>query len=145
LVGEKKATMLMWGDRLLDDKEMKYGEWESSRNGTAAAVDLVPKDVVICDWHYELREAYPSVPFFARKGFRVWPSSWRNEKAALAFLEYARQNGDDKLLGHLCTTWTGSAQVARALLGEAEATQTQPREIAKTLRVCLERIATPRP
>jgi hypothetical protein len=67
LAGETKLTMLMWGDRLLDDREMGYGEWEASRNGTAAAVDRIPKDVVICDWHYEAREHYPSVAFFQSK------------------------------------------------------------------------------
>jgi hypothetical protein len=145
LVGEKKVTMLMWGDRLLEDKEMKYGQWESSRNGTAAAIDLIPKDIVICDWHYELREAYPSVPFFQTKGFWVWPSSWRNHPAALALLEYARQNAGEKLLGHLCTTWTSSAQVARVLLGEADTALQQPREIVETMRACLGKMAEGKP
>lgn len=145
LVGEKKVTMLMWGDRLLDDKEMKYGEWEASRNGTAAAIDLVPKDVVMCDWHYEAREAYPSIPFFERRGFRVWPSSWRNQPAALALLKYARQNAGEKLCGHLCTTWTGSAQVARALLGETDASVKQAREIVETMRACLTKMAEEKP
>jgi len=145
LVGEKKVTMLMWGDRLLDDKEMKYGEWEASRNGTAAAIDFVPKDVVMCDWHYEAREAYPSVPFFERRGFRVWPSSWRNQPAALALLKYARQNAGEKLCGHLCTTWTGSAQVARVLLGETDASLKQASEIIETMRACLTKMAEEKP
>jgi len=66
LVKKRKMTMLMWGDRLLDDSVMKYGKWEASVNGTAPAVDMIPKDIIICDWHYELREEYPSVPFFQR-------------------------------------------------------------------------------
>ena len=57
IVGEKKLTMLMWGDRLLDDKQMHYGKWESSANGTAAAIDRIPKDIILCDWHYERRRA----------------------------------------------------------------------------------------
>jgi len=145
LVEEKKVTMLMWGDRLLDDKEMRYGQWESSRNGTAAAIDLIPKDIVICDWHYEAREAYPSVPYFQKKGFRVWPSSWRNQPAALAFLNYARQHAGDKLLGHLCTTWTGSAQLARVLLGETDPSLKQPQEIVGTLRACLAKMTEGKP
>ena len=60
------------------------------RNGTAPAIDKIPKDIILCDWHYELRDHYPSVAYFQQKGFRVWPASWNNPKAALAFLEEGR-------------------------------------------------------
>ena len=64
LVHDKKMTMLMWDDRLLEDKTMGYGKWESSDNGTAPAIDQVPTDIILCDWHYELRDHYPSVSYF---------------------------------------------------------------------------------
>ena len=64
IVGERKLTMLMWGDRLLDAQTMHYGKWESATNGTAPAVDLIPKDIILCDWHYRAQTNYPSVPFF---------------------------------------------------------------------------------
>lgn len=121
LVGKRRLTMLMWGDRLLDDSVMGYGKWEASQNGTAPAVDSIPKDIIICDWHYELRDEYPSVPFFQQKGFRVLPSSWRNVQAALALRHYARRNATEKLLGHLCTTWSSGGDTARALLDDPKA------------------------
>ncbi|MGQ9487357.1 MAG: family 20 glycosylhydrolase [Armatimonadota bacterium] len=121
LVRKHKLTMLMWGDRLLDDSVMGYGKWEASQNGTAPAVDKIPKDIIICDWHYELREEYPSVPFFQRKGFRVLPSSWRNVQAALALRNYARRNATEKMVGHLCTTWSSGSDIARALLDDPQA------------------------
>jgi hypothetical protein len=105
LVGRRKVEMLMWGDRLLDDRAMGYGEWESARNGTHPAIDLLPKDIIQCDWHYELRESYPSVPYFQEKGFRVLPGGWRNDKAVAALIEYARQHQAGRMLGYLCTTW----------------------------------------
>ncbi|HEV3163989.1 MAG TPA: family 20 glycosylhydrolase, partial [Isosphaeraceae bacterium] len=105
LVDEKKLTMLMWGDRLLDDRTMHYGEWESSRNGTAPAADQVPKDIIICDWHYERMKSYPSLPFLQEKGFRVWPASWRNKDAALALIEAEQKLEPEHLVGHLCTSW----------------------------------------
>jgi hypothetical protein len=52
----------MWGDRLIDGKKYDFGEWEASTNGTAAAIDLIPKDIIVCPWHYELRDNYPSIP-----------------------------------------------------------------------------------
>ena len=39
LVKEKNVEMLMWGDRLIDANIINYGEWESSKNGTAPAID----------------------------------------------------------------------------------------------------------
>jgi lysophospholipase L1-like esterase len=105
LVGKHKLDMLMWGDRLIDADEIKYGKWEASANGTAGAVELIPKDIIICDWHYEPRETYASIPMFLEKGFRVWPASWRKLEAAKALIDYSRGLGRDRMLGHLNTTW----------------------------------------
>lgn len=112
VAGERKLQMLMWGDRLLDGKATGYGEWEASKNGTQAAIDKIPKDIVICDWHYEKRAEYPSVPLLLKKGFRVWPSGWRNAPATIALRDFAKKQGDEKMLGHLCTTW-GSVAVEK--------------------------------
>ena len=105
IVAERKWEMFMWADRLLDAKTMGYGEWESARNGTAGAVDLIPKDIVLCDWHYELRTNYLSVPFLVKKGFRVWPAGWKSLPAAQAFSEFSREQKSRLVVGYLCTTW----------------------------------------
>jgi hypothetical protein len=110
LVRQQGVEMLMWGDRLLDDAVMGYGEWEASQNGTHTAIDHIPRNIIQCDWHYELRNTYPSVPFFAAAGFRVWPAGWRNPESTLALLRYAQGLGLDTVLGHLCTTW-GAVQI----------------------------------
>ncbi len=105
LVKKRHVEMLMWGDRLIDGKKYDFGEWESSMNGTAAAVDMIPKDIIICPWHYEKRETYPSIPMFLEKGFRVLPASWNKVDATQALIEYSRMQASPKLLGHLFTTW----------------------------------------
>ena len=56
IVGQRGLTMLMWADRLIDGKQLKMGEWEASQVGTAAAIDKIPKDIILCPWHYEPRE-----------------------------------------------------------------------------------------
>ncbi len=137
LVRKRKLTMLMWGDRLLDDSVMKYGKWEASQNGTAPAVDRIPKDIIICDWHYEPRDEYPSVPFFQRKGFRVLPSSWRNVQAALALRNYACKNATDKMIGHLCTTWSSGSDIARALLDSPQASDSA-KQAVQALKAVME-------
>lgn len=118
LVGRRKQTMLMWGDRLLEGGTMPYGPFESSWNRTASAIDRIPKDIVICDWHYLLMKDYPSVRYFQKKGFRVWPASWRNVQGTVALMNCARRDATDRMIGHLFTTWAGAEDVARALLNE---------------------------
>ncbi|MDX6574053.1 MAG: hypothetical protein QOE96_6 [Blastocatellia bacterium] len=105
LVRKRHVEMLMWGDRLIDGRKYDLGEWEASNNGTAAAIDLIPKDIIICPWHYELRENYPSIPMFIEKGFRVLPAGWNKVDATRALVNYSRQHAGEKLLGYLFTTW----------------------------------------
>jgi hypothetical protein len=106
LVGKRRVEMLMWGDRLIDAAKYDYGEWEAAKNGTATAIDRIPKDIIICDWHYEVRESYPSVPMFIEKGFRVLPTGWKNVDATRSFINYSRSHAGPKMLGYLFTTWS---------------------------------------
>src|SRR6266704_2912525 len=76
-----KRQLWLWGDRLLEGKLTGLGEWEASRNDTAPAVDLIPKDVVICDWHYVRPDQTPV--YFAIKGLDVVSCSWKNPGVAV--------------------------------------------------------------
>lgn len=105
IVKERRCEMLMWGDRLIDGNIYNYGEWESAINGTAPAINMIPKDIIICDWHYEVMDAYPSIPMFLKKGFRVLPSGWRNTEATLSLIEYSCLQNNPGMLGYLFTTW----------------------------------------
>lgn len=116
IVAKKKMEMLIWGDRLLDGAATGYGKWEGSKVGTHPAIDLIPKDIIICDWHYEKRTHYPSVPLFLEKGFRVWPAGWRPLEATQAFSAFTREQRkqNPRVLGYLCTAW-GSANTKTAV------------------------------
>jgi hypothetical protein len=109
LVVKRGKEMFMWGDRLLDGAATGYGEWEASMNGTFPAIDRVPKDIIICDWHYELNETntYPSIPLLLEKGFRVLPTSFRNPQQVKVLIDYSLKFPTDRMLGHLCTIWGG--------------------------------------
>lgn len=50
-------------------------------NNTYRAIDLIPKDVFICDWHYERAEQ--TAVYFAMKGFDVATCPWRKPQIAL--------------------------------------------------------------
>lgn len=110
----KKRSLWIWGDRLINGKTTGIGEWEGSFNDTQSAINLVSKDVVICDWHYD--KAEQTAVYFANKGFNVITSTWRNPAVAIAqtkdmvkFRQSAKPNIKKHFLGMMQTIWTGSA------------------------------------
>ena len=113
------CRMWMWGDRFLDGKATRIGEWEASQNGTEAAIDLVSKDIVICDWHYE--RAHETAQTFAKKGFGVVECPWRKPAVALGQLAQVRALRADpdkavaeRALGMVHTTWCGFTPFLKA-------------------------------
>ena len=112
-LGEKGRKLWIWGDRLLDGKTTGLGEWEASINGTYRAIDLIPKDVVICDWHYE--RADQTAVYFAMKGLPVVTCPWRNPKLAVSqvqdlirFRERATPVMKNRFAGVAQTVWSGA-------------------------------------
>jgi hypothetical protein len=106
VVKEKGKDMFMWADRLLDASVFRYGRFEAAANGTQGAVDLLPRDIILCDWHYEPRKTYPSLPYFLDKGFRVLPTSYKNLTAVKALMNYSFERKNKRMMGHLASTWT---------------------------------------
>jgi hypothetical protein len=116
--------MWMWGDRFLDGEVTGLGKWEASQNGTAPAINLVPRDIVICDWHYDT--AVPTAAYFAIQGFRVVSAPYQMPDVALNELEMIRKVRADatdalksRTLGLLQTTWGGLGDFVQAYYGEA--------------------------
>jgi len=105
IVKKRGKEMLMWADRLLDGKATGYGLWEASENGTNPAIDMIPKDIIMCDWHYERMKSYPSIPLFLSKGFRVLPTSFRDAKQTKKLIDFSFAFPSERMLGHLCTIW----------------------------------------
>ena len=110
---KRGARLWMWGDRLLDASTADLGMWEASMNNTARAIDMIPKTVVICDWHYE--KAIPTPAYFALKGFDVIACPWRNPKVAEAqvkmmhdFKNNSTPETSKKYLGMMQTVWSSA-------------------------------------
>lgn len=80
-LSQRGARLWIWGDRLIDGAQTGIGMWEASMNNTARAIDMIPKSVVICDWHYE--KAFPTAAYFAIKGFDVITCPWRKPEVAV--------------------------------------------------------------
>lgn len=102
----------IWGDRLLDGNTTGLGMWEASTNDTHTSIDMIPKDVMICDWHYE--RADKTAVYFALKGFQVVTCPWRNPSVAtqqsadmIAFRSSATSVVKDRYQGIVQTVWSG--------------------------------------
>jgi len=108
---EKNRQLWIWGDRLIDGKTTGIGMWEASYNNTYRAIDLIPKDVMICDWHYERPDK--TAVYFAMKGLKVATCPWRNAGNALAqvndmisFRSDATAEMKDNYQGIIQTVWS---------------------------------------
>jgi hypothetical protein len=109
-LAEKNRTLWIWGDRLIDGRTTGLGIWEASYNNTYRAIDMIPRDVVICDWHYE--RADKIAPYFAVKGFKVITCPWRNPVTAVSqvndmarFRKESTPEMSGRFLGVMETTW----------------------------------------
>lgn len=109
----KGRQLWIWGDRLIDGETTGIGEWEASTNNTHRAIDLISKDVMICDWHYERADQTPV--YFAMKGFSVITCVWKNADHAILqsqdmirFRAQATPKMKARYQGMMQTIWSGS-------------------------------------
>jgi hypothetical protein len=124
-------TLWIWGDRLIDGKTTGMGEWEASMNDTWRAVDLIPRDVVICDWHYERPDQ--TAVLFAMKGLSVVTCPWRNPGNAVLqvqdmvkFRSHSTPEMRDRFLGMVQTIWSGAGQFLESYYGSKQEKETNP-------------------
>ena len=115
----------IWGDRLIDGKETGIGLWEASYNNTHRAIDMIPKDVMICDWHYERVD--PTAVMFAMKGLDVATSPWRNTGLALKqkkMMQDLRANATPEMKEHFTgmvqTVWSPAGSFLDRFYGDSE-------------------------
>lgn len=97
----------MWGDMLISPDEFQ-NMFDPDLHGTVGGYgkplrDKLPRDIVICDWHYfDDQSDFPTLKVMQKEGFRVIGSSWKKEKTTRNFSRYAAQHGAK---GMMATTW----------------------------------------
>ncbi len=96
IVKKKGLTMCMWGDQLLP------GHNGGKPHFTGKAIDDMPRDILIFDWHYGASTSFPSVRFFKERGFPVVASGWYEPKNVYYLSKTARDEG---VMGYSGTTW----------------------------------------
>lgn len=134
----------IWGDRLLDGKTTGMGMWEASMNNTHRAIDMIPKDVVICDWHYERPDQ--SAVYFAMKGFDVLTCFWRNPDVAaeqvedmMEFRRKATPEMKERFQGVMQTVWSGARPFMNAFQEEGKSNDPTVRTASNTFRVVFDK------
>jgi len=110
---EKNRELWMWSDRFLNGKITGIGFWEASYNYTWRAIDMVAKDIVMCDWHYERPDQ--TAVYFAMNGFRVLTCPWRTPPTAVIqtddmarWIKYATPEMKPRYYGMMQTCWTST-------------------------------------
>jgi hypothetical protein len=111
----KGRKLWIWGDRLIDGKTTGIGEWEASYNNTYRAVDIIPRDVIVCDWHYERPDQ--TAVYFAMKELNVITCPWRDAGNAVIqaqdmvrFRKSATPEMKDRFMGIVQTVWSEAGQ-----------------------------------
>ncbi len=122
-LASRGKELWIWGDRLIDGETSGLGMWEASINDTHRAIDMIARDVVICDWHYE--RADPTSALFAMKGFRVITCPYNKPevtRAQLAMYDSFRENTVERVRGNyygfMQTVWSPASRFLDAYYGE---------------------------
>jgi hypothetical protein len=86
---------------------------------------MIPKDVMICDWHYERPDQ--TAVYFAMKGFDVVTCPWRNPSNAVAqandmvrFRNSSTPEMSNRFSGMVQTVWSGAEQFLGSYYGKRE-------------------------
>ncbi len=97
----------MWGDMLFAPDEVPQfhpSDLHGSPTGYGKSLrDKIPKDIVICDWHYSAEQTvFPTMSILQAEGFRVIGAVWKKGSTARNFSAYAAEHG---AYGMMATTW----------------------------------------
>ncbi|MBS0170035.1 MAG: family 20 glycosylhydrolase [Nitrospira sp.] len=92
-LNKKGVATWMWADMVLSPTEFP-GAQTRSLHGIADGYgkplrDHLPRDIVMCDWHYDEQENFPSMAVMQGEGFRVIGATWKRESTTRKFSRYA--------------------------------------------------------
>ena len=137
-VNARNGRLWIWGDRMIDGKDSKLGMWEGSTNDTYRSIDMINKNVVINDWHYE--SAPKTAEVFAAKGYDVMMCPWRKAEVAKqqvvdyrAFKNSAPHRTAKHYKGFVQTVWTSASNFLQFLDGTKTEDKFYTVECFKTL------------
>lgn len=101
----KGVETWMWGDMLLTSVEFPdlFKRPRDPAGYGKTLRDKLPKDIVICDWHYGYKmKIFKSAQVLIEEGFRVIGATWKRDETTKNFSQFAAKNG---AYGMMATTW----------------------------------------
>lgn len=103
LLKKRGARTLMWHDMMLKRGDPRWKDfYANGTDETAKLPDLLPKDIVVCDWYYgKGRETYPTLDYFGGS-FATLTCTWDDVSGIRAQAKYVREHA---LFGVLGTVW----------------------------------------
>jgi hypothetical protein len=135
---------------LIDGKTTGMGMWEASLNNTHRAIDLIPKDIMICDWHYERPDQTPV--YFAMKGFSVVTCPWRMPEVAVMqandmarFKQVATPEMKERYAGMVQTVWSSADEFLKTYYSEDNTSRVESNTPENCFRVLYKHIKSLQP
>lgn len=116
-LAQNGVRLWIWADRLLDGRNdaSGYGEWSASITNTHRAIDMIDRNVMMCDWHY--RDAEQSPVLFAIKGYSVITCGWERPDITelqledmLRFRTHSSNRMSQRFMGYMQTVWSSYRQ-----------------------------------
>lgn len=102
---------MIWHDMFVDRAAPRWkGNKANGNAALAAALDLLPRDIIICDWQYQdfkgadkgAQTEFPTMAHFREKGFDVCGCPWNNYSSFKPMAETLAKIGG---MGFVETTW----------------------------------------
>lgn len=107
------AKPMMWHDMLLMRGDERWkGFYANGNDDTVALLKSMPKDLVICDWHYGPAKEdgkYPTLDYFKELGFNTLTCPWDETTGIAKQDTYAREHGLNGVLGTVWHHFKGSS------------------------------------
>ncbi len=105
-LSRKGVETWMWADMLLNPAEFpgtpaKYLHGIADGYGKRLR-DRLPRDIVLCDWHYDEQGDFPSIAVMQDEGFRVIGATWKQASTTRNLSRYALSR---HVYGLMATTW----------------------------------------
>ena len=104
------ARAMMWHDMLIRKGDPRWkGTHAHGTAATAAVVNKLPKDVIVCDWNYKKpMPEYKTLQYFKELGFDVLACPWERLDGLKAFVGAAHKTGIKGVLGTLWDHYFGN-------------------------------------
>lgn len=115
------AKTMMWADRLLPS-DMAGSEWAGDALKIYESIDRLDKDIILCDWQYNVTNRNRTNEYLLSHGFSIIPSVWNDSFTAYKTFKNAIELSNkygDKVVGIMLTNWSlNQSQLGKILQGE---------------------------